>query len=464
MNNEKVVIIGLDCAAPWLVFDLFKDDLPNLRRLMEGGMYGDLKSTHPPITVPAWMAMMTGKDTGELGVYGFRNRKSYAYDDLAIANSTAIKFPTIWETLSGAGYRNVILGVPQTYPPKPLNGVLVCSFLTPSKESTYTYPPEIAKELDEIADGNYIIDVENFRTDQKDRILETIILMTKRRFKVFRQFLQSKPWDFAMMVEMGTDRIHHGFWRYFDPGHRLYEKGNRFEHAIRDYYKLCDKLIGEVLEVVPDEAHVFVVSDHGAKRMHGAICVNEWLQREGLLTLKEPPKEKGPLRLHMVDWEKTQVWAEGGYFARVFLNVKGREPQGVVEPGRYEALRDTLIEKFEALGDENGNNINTKAYRPQDLFRECTNIPPDLIVYFGDLDWRSAAQVGGGTVHIFENDTGPDDANHDHQGICILKSNRVPMDRRDRRVNGMNLLDIRPTVLSLFGLPPEGSANGKSLL
>jgi len=267
-----------------------------------------------------------------------------------------------------------------------------------------------------------------------------------------------------MMVEMGTDRIHHGFWRYFDTGHRLFEKGNKYENTMRDYYKLCDRLIGEVLEVIPEDAHVLVVSDHGAKRMHGAICVNEWLQQEGLLTLKEPPKEKGPLRLHMVDWDKTQVWAEGGYFARVFLNVKGREPQGVVEPDRYEATRDLLIEKLEGLGDENGNKINTKAYRPEDLFRECNNIPPDLIVYFGNLDWRSAAQVGGGQVHIFENDTGPDDANHDHQGICILKSGRVPADQKGSRVKEMNLLDVRPTVLDLFGLPAEESTNGKSLI
>ena len=117
--RKRVLIIGWDCAAPELVFDAFKDDMPNTRRLMEEGIYGELESTIPPITVPAWMCMMTSRDPGELGIYGFRNRKDYSYDALTIANAHAVKVPTLWDLLGKAKKKSVILGVPLTYPAKP---------------------------------------------------------------------------------------------------------------------------------------------------------------------------------------------------------------------------------------------------------------------------------------------------------------------------------------------------------
>ena len=91
--KKRVLVIGWDCAAPELVFDAFKDDMPNTHRLMAQGTYGELESTIPPITVPAWMCMMTSRDPGELGIYGFRNRKDYSYDALTIANAHARESP-----------------------------------------------------------------------------------------------------------------------------------------------------------------------------------------------------------------------------------------------------------------------------------------------------------------------------------------------------------------------------------
>ena len=120
------------------------------------------------------------------------------------------------------------MGVPLTYPPKPLNGILVSSFLTPGKDVQFTYPDEVKAELDRVADGDYMIDVENFRTDRKDDLLKAIYVMTERRFKAFRHFYRKELYDFAMVVEMGIDRIHHAFWRYFDKNHRLYEPGNQY--------------------------------------------------------------------------------------------------------------------------------------------------------------------------------------------------------------------------------------------
>lgn len=457
MRAKQVFVFGMDCMEPSLVFSQWKDELPNLRKLAEGGAWGRMKSTIPPITVPAWTAMMTSKDPGQLGFYGFRNRKSYGYDELYFANATYVKEKTLWQILSRNRMENVILGVPQTYPPKPLNGTLVGCFLTPSKNVEYTWPNEAKYELDKIADGDYVIDVKEFRTDDKDWLLEQIYVMTRRRFKVVREWVKTKPWDFFIFVEMGVDRIHHGFWRYHDKSHRLYEKGHKYEFAIRDYYKYLDGEIGSVLALLPKDTQTWVVSDHGAQAMVGAVCVNEFFMREGLLALKEKPSKPAKLQTSNIDWSKTVCWGEGGYYSRIFMNVKGREPEGIIEPSDYEKVRDGIKAKLEALGDQDGNPIGTKVFKPEEVYRTVTNVPPDLIVYFGDLRWRSAGSVGMGAVHTFENDTGPDDANHAQHGLVILNGPGITPGERQ----GVQIYDVAPTVLSSLGVPVPQDMIGK---
>src|SRR3990167_6815579 len=134
-NGRKVAVIGLDCAAPRLVFDDWKRELPHLGALMSRGLYGPLQSSHPPITVPAWSVMTSSKDPGQLGFYGFRNRRDYSYDGYTIANSKAVTHDRVWDILSRAGKRVILLGVPQTYPPRPVNGSMVTCFLTPSNKN-----------------------------------------------------------------------------------------------------------------------------------------------------------------------------------------------------------------------------------------------------------------------------------------------------------------------------------------
>ena len=139
--------------------------------------------------------------------------------------------------------------------------------------------------------------------------------------------------------------------------------------------------------------------------MAGAICVNEFFLKKGWLALKEPPAMPRPLKTKDIDWSKTRCWGEGGYYSRIFMNVKGREPQGTIEPSDYEKVRGEIKEALESIGDESGNPIGTKVFRPEDVYREVRNVPPDLIVYFGDLAWRSAGTVGTGHLHIFENES-----------------------------------------------------------
>ncbi len=261
-----------------------------------------------------------------------------------------------------------------------------------------------------------------------------------------------------MLVEMGVDRIHHGFWSHMDPAHHKYEAGNPFEHAIRDYYRHVDAELAELLSLCPSDTLVLVVSDHGAKKMDGGLCFNEWLMREGYLTLMERPSKPTPIGKVAIDWGKTRAWGDGGYYGRLFMNVKGREPSGTIDPADYERVRNDLVAGIEAITDPSGRCIGSRAYRPEDLYRTVTGVAPDLLVYFGDLDWRSVGAVGMGDLHTFENDTGPDEANHDWYGIFILSTAGAAAPLRGR-LPDVSIYDIAPTLLRLMGQPvPDGLA------
>jgi predicted AlkP superfamily phosphohydrolase/phosphomutase len=456
-----MVIIGLDCAEPSLVFGDFLPRMPNVKKLMDGGIWGKMRSTDPPITVPAWTSMLTSKDPGELGVYGFRNRADYTYKGLYFANDDYIKEKRVWNYLARKRIESFALSVPQTYPPKPMRGILVGDFLTPDKNAVWTYPSEAAHEIDALADGDYIIDVKDFRTDNKDWLVEQVYNMTERRFKVFREFVRRGDHQFCMMVEMGVDRLHHGFWRYHDKTHRLYEPGNKYEFVIRDYYQYLDARIGDILQVVDRDTAVMLVSDHGAKGMAGAICVNEWLMQKGYLALKQPVTAPSKMKMDMIDWSQTYAWGEGGYYSRIFFNVKGREPEGIIEPADYPQFRDRIQRDFEAIDDETGKNIGTVVLRPEQIYRKVNNVPPDLIVYFGNLDWRSAGQIGTGAIHIFENDTGPDDANHAPHAMLVLT---LPGGRKAQALAEYSIYDIAPTILDYFDVEIPADMIGKSIL
>ena len=452
-------MIGLDCAEPSLLFGSWLPELPNLQRLTRSGTWGPLRSVDPPITVPAWTCMVSGRDPGELGIYGFRNRRRHDYSSLCVADSRWVGVERVWDHLSDAGRHVIVVGVPQTSPPLAVNGELVSCFLTGDTRTTpFTYPLHLRTEVEDLV-GHYHVDVRNFRSDDRDRILAEIYEMTEQRFRLCRHLLDTRPWDFFMMVEIGLDRMHHAFWRYMDPSHPQHEPGHRFADAIRDYYGYLDDEIGELLERFDDDTAVLVVSDHGARPMQGAICVNEWLMREGYLVLEEPPQGLTPLHEARIDWSRTRAWGEGGYYCRLCLNIRGREPQGIVEPADVEPLTAELGERLEALPGPDGQTIGTRVFRPQDLWREQRGVPPDLIVYFGDLGWRSNGSVGHGRHWTFDNDTGPDDANHDRHGICIVSAPGVAPGRR----GDLHIYDIAPTVLALAGVPADERMRGHAL-
>jgi len=468
-KHRKMLVVGLDCAPPEVLFHTgaeeslgLKDQLPNLSRLIDEGIYGPLSSSIPCITVPAWCSMLSSKDPGMLGFYGFRNRADYSYDRMNIATGNAVHEKRIWDVLTEEDKTSIIVGVPQTYPIKPLNGILISSFLTPSTDRQYTHPHELRYEIDRVLDGaSYDVDVPHFRTEDKDYLLHQIQEMTEKRYSVIKHLLREKPWDFFMFVEIGLDRIHHGMWKFWDTEHNKHEPGNPYEDAIPNYYRYLDRELGEILEILDDDTVVMVVSDHGAKAMDGGFAVNEWLRQEGLLALKEEPRYDGiiPFEKVEVDWKNTTAWGAGGYYARIFMNVEGREPQGKIPAQDYEKVRDQLKEKIENIRDHEGKPMGSMVFKPEDLYKEVRNIAPDLMVYFGNLRWRSLGSFGIPELYTFENDLGPDDANHAQDGVFILWDPR--QDHRGRYIEDLQLMDVAPTALDLIGVSTPQDMQGK---
>ena len=460
-DRERLVVIGLDCAEPSLVFSHFASELPTFQRLMAKGFHGNLRSTDPPLTIPAWSALTTGKDAGELGCYGIRNRRDYQYNSLSISTSADIAFPRIWDTLARYGRKSIIAGVPQTFPVKPVNGYLIAGMLAPNTTSQFTWPVELKTEiLDRYPD--YRIDIGNFRSMKPGELRDQIFTMTHTRFNTFKYLLDSKPWDFAMMVEIGLDRLHHGFWHYWDTTHPLYPGQNEFEDVLLDYYRMLDRELSDLLSILPQDTAVLIVSDHGAQAMKGGLRINEWLRFNGHLELWQNPRSEQPLEPAMINWSRTSAWGEGGYFGRIFLNVDGREPSGFIPAFKYESVRETIaaqlttmlepVETACGVPEHMGNRV----IFPDKHFKVCNGIAPDLMVYLGDLAWRSLGSVGhnpetfGNGLFTRKNDRGPDGANHDFNGLII---SNIPEPGTISGRESWNILDVEPFIRTYFGIP-----------
>jgi len=455
----RICVLGLDCAAPEIVFH--DERLTNIRRLMSLGVYGRLESVIPPITVPAWMCMATSQDPGSLGVYGFRNRSDYSYSGLSFVTSASIQELAIWDYLGREGKKSIIVGVPPGYPPRCLNGISIGCFLTPdSTKDEFTYPATLKAKIAELV-GEYPVDVRGFRTDNKEWLKQEIFEMSRKQWQVVRWLVKEQEWDYFQFVDIGLDRVHHGFWSCFDKQHIKHEAGNPYERVVPEYYRWLDEQIGSVLELLDKDTIVLVVSDHGAQKLDGGFCVNEWLIHEGLLAVEEFPKQLTPFDKLKIDWARTKVWSEGGYYARVFFNVQGREPQGVIPAAEYEAFQDEMKAKFEALTDDKGRPLNSLVFKPKEIYRQARNVAPDLIVHFGQLYWRSIGSVGHGRFHVQENDTGPDACNHAQFGMFVLAAPKCPL---RGEYQGARLLDIAPTLLDLSGYGILAKMQGRSLV
>ena len=440
----RVLLIGLDCVPPLLAFERYGAVMPHLHQLIERGCHGPLRSSTPPITVPAWASMLSGYDPGELGVYGFRNRTPGSYE-LQLVHSHDVERPWLWERMHPE-QRACVLFVPPSYPPRPLRGELVSCFLTPGADVVHTHPPELADELS-ARFGPYQPDVEAYRTDDLPKLLTQLYAATEQRFNIAEHLLRTRRPDFTALVEIGPDRFHHAFWAHIDPDHPRHDPDNPHRDAGVAYYAYLDQQIGRLLAAAGPDTNVLVVSDHGARPLHGCFHINQWLIQHGYLRLRAYPEALTPWSQLEVDWAHTRAFAEGGYYARVILNVRGREPHGCVAAREVEALRTQLTDALADCPGPRGERLTQRIVRPEACYRQTRGLPPDLMLFCDDLNYRASAAVGGGVLYSPTNDTGPDSCNHDWDGIFVLSGPGVTA---RGPLTGLELRDVAVTALSLL--------------
>lgn len=460
MKRGPLVVVGLDCAPPALVFDRYRPFLPTIARAMGRGTWGALRSTIPPITVPAWACMTSGRDPGELGLYGFRNRDGRGYA-LRTATSEHVRVPRIWDLAEEAGQHAVALYVPPTWPPPRTKASVVSCLLTPGPEAPHTQPPELAAELARF--GPHTPDLHDDGSLSPGQVLAGLRAMAAQHFDVAEHLLAREKPDLLMMVEMATDRLHHALWPAMDPSDPRHAAFAEHARGARDLYAYLDARIGRLMQKAGPDATLLVVSDHGARSLAGGVRVNEVLRRAGWLVTKEPVEGERPFSIDAIDWSRTRAWSEGGYYARVFLNVRGREPEGALSPAEIDRAKDELGALFSRI-EEQGVVLESRIERPEHAYRETNGTAPDLLVFFGDLSHRSLGGLGAArvlaSIDEVERDRGRGGCNHDWNGVYVLAGPGV---RARGRVDA-NLLDVTPTCVALLDLPVRSELGGRSLL
>jgi predicted AlkP superfamily phosphohydrolase/phosphomutase len=446
---RRVLVIGLDCVPPRLAFERYLSVMPNLARLMAHGSYGALRSSLPPITVPAWACMFSGRDPGELGLYGFRKRSLGSYE-LQTINSADLSAPMIWDELGER--RACVLFVPPSYPPRAINGELVSCFLTPDADAPHTHPPELAAEL-RARFGPYQPDLEPVEVSPE--FLAALYAGSAQRFGIAEYMLRTRRAALTVLVDIGPDRFHHACLAQIDPEHPRHEPGNAYADEGARYYAFLDRQIGRLVDAAGPDCAVLVVSDHGARPLHGGIHINEWLIERGYLTLKHYPDRPRALSPDDVDWSRTRAWGEGGYYARIALNITGREAAGILPPSAAEDLLAELTRELAALPGPHGERLHHRIVRPCDSYRASRGLPPDLLVFFDDLAFRALGSIGSRRLYSEEDDRRADACNHDWDGIFVLFGADLPA---RGRLFGLGSTSVAATLRELLQVPDAAAS------
>ncbi|HEX5416990.1 MAG TPA: alkaline phosphatase family protein, partial [Chloroflexota bacterium] len=504
--KTKVLILGLDgttfdLLGPWIE----AGRLPTLARLMREGVSSTLTTTVPPISSSAWVSFATGKNPGKHGLVDFVFPKAGSYD-IAIVNSTSRTARSLWGLLSEAGYKVGVVGVPVTYPPEAVNGVLVTDFLTPSDASDYTHPPELKDELTREIGGFQLWPNERYRsTPQVDRFVDDLKSAVDNRTTAARYLMRKKEWDFFCVVYWTPDMLQHDTWRILDPTHPQHKpaEAERFRETVISYFEHLDQKVAEVLSDVGEDTLVVVMSDHGFGPTHHFFLVNNWLAdlgllrfKSGLVTLSKRAMfrfgctplnafrvakalrvahlrrkfrfQKNPglikrlfLSFKDVDWDRTQAYAVGS-FGQIYINLKGVRPRGVVNPGpEYEALRDKIISgALQLKNPATGEPIIEKALRREEVYSgNHLDRTPDVILITRRHEYMAFGHADFGSNRLVEPIVGLS-GHHRPNGLLIMAGPGV---RPGVQLADASIMDIAPTALNAIGAPIPSDMDGKVL-
>jgi predicted AlkP superfamily phosphohydrolase/phosphomutase len=505
-HGGKVLVIGLDGATFDLINPWARDGyLPTFNRLMHEGAHGPLRSTIPPMTAPAWTSFATGTNPGKHRLYDWiaREPDSYRFSPVTALDGMA---PTIYTLLSQAGRRVCTLNVPMTYPPVPVNGVMVSGMPAPSTQNTITYPAHLLQDILQ-AVGDYVLypdPGQAYSDSGVDAFLDRLYHTTDIRVRAFDYLRERGVWDFAMLVFNGTDTVCHALWKYMDREHPLHDPGRyaKYGSAIRDYYQFIDKYLARIVETLDDDTTLVIMSDHGFGPFHKFIHVNNWLMEQGLMRVRPGlrPRLKANLfhlgfapmnvynllmqlglgalkrevvrgqgqgllkRLFLsfedVDWSQTQAYSLGN-IGQIYVNLAGREPLGRVKPGaEYEQVRENIIARLWELRDrETGEGVVEAVYRREEIYSgDQVEHAPDILFLPRRLEYFGFGEYEFGSHKIIEAMKRGISGTHRMNGVFLAYGQAV---QPGVQVKDAQIVDLAPTILHLMGEPiPEHMDGG----
>ncbi len=510
-----LLIIGLD-GATWDLLDPWIEEgrLPHLAQLRRHGVAGPLASTIPPATLPSWSTFMTGVNPGKHGVFDFTRRQFGTYE-VRFVNSTFRKAPTVWKMLSHAGRRVCVLGLPGTYPPETVNGCMISGFDTPvttRADASFVVPPTLVPLVME-SGGFPFADFQEFRVGTAwyrmalNRLLRGIQIKTR----LAQALLRREDWDCFLLLFGESDTVAHHFWKFHDRRSPRFDPhgASEFGAAIRGVYEALDEAIGKLRHLAPD-ATVLVVSDHGfGGAGNKVVYLNRWLTQQGLqsacwkhaqsrvaATAKHFVLHTVPSRLQArafrlnggrwasrlesrsrfagIEWAKSRAFSEElNYFPSVWLNLKGREPQGTVDRRDYERVRNDVCAAALTLPDpEHGRPVVRRAWRREELYEgPWVEHAPDVIL---DLDvdqgysytcLPSATAPSARPTRVLGPGEGAGgklagmSGSHRPNGVFVLGDGR----RAARYLRGVQIADMTPTILDLCGVQSSAEFDGKTV-
>jgi predicted AlkP superfamily phosphohydrolase/phosphomutase len=489
-ESVKVMVIGLDGATFSILNPLIEQGkLPNLQYLMQEGTSGILSSTVPPSSPPAWSTFACGKEPGKHGIFDFFRNSPEEYNYTSV-NSTYLKSKTVWEILSDNNRRAGVVNLLFTYPPKEINGFIVCGKETPGEDREYTFPVSLKKEILELEPKYEAVPFKSISPTKM--FLKKVPVDLKCQERVNQHLIKNHPVDFFINLFPMPDIIQHVFWKYMDPGHPLYSRkhSKQFTPLLEKCYQTLDHIVGERIKMVDEDTVIIVMSDHGAGSLNKLVQVNRWLQEQGMMVVKQSYHSRKALFLRklkglikeldnhvakydflgirkklksktmekrrafakrtIVDWSRTKAYSGRLGEQGIYCNLKGREKNGIVAQGKeYDEVRDFIIAGLSELKDpQTGQKVFSRIYKREELYKgEYLSLAPDIVLDFGDAPYQTADDLLCDRVFQGIKKNGVN-GKHRQDGILIAFGKNI---KKDAEIKGSCISDLAPTILYLMG-------------